>query len=299
MKKRLFLTSIFFLLLIIIVPTFGRYVGKEIKDYYLISKNFYFNADKLEPNSIVYQVENWSGVDSYSVTFNMNSYKNNTEYAQTDIEYNITYSCSENVTCTISKTKGIIYAKEHTDSFTVTITPITPLNDDEKAWIDVTANATSPYTKTLKGRFNIVVGKMGLAYEIIDEENSTFFEVSITNTLDYYTVRNAFNDYNAGDKIDINTYLNLTDEEKQNCASAITTINFDPNTVLLDMTTTAYLNAININKTTINDYEYINGLSFKIDALSSYRVRFYKVNSKEDYTYPFKNETSIVNVEFV
>ena len=297
-KKTIIIFSIFFLVLIGVVPTLGRYVGNEIKNYYLSSKNFYFNGDKLEQNGIVYQVENWSGVDSYSVTFNMNSYKNNTVYSETDIEYKINYSCSDNVTCTIDKTESIIYASEHTDSFTITITPINPLEDNEKATINVEATSISPYTKTLKGTFNVVVGKMGLAYEILDEKDSTYFEVSITNTLDYYIVRESFNDYTVGYKIDIDEYLSLSDEEKAKCASSITTINFDPNKVLLDMTTTAYLDAIETSKTTIDNYEYINSLSFKIDALQSYRVKFYKVDSTKDYTYPFINENSIVEVEF-
>lgn len=297
-KKIIIIFAIFFLILIGTVPTLGRYIGNEIKNYYLSSKNFYFNSDKLEPNGIVYQVENWSGVDSYSVTFNMNSYKNNTVYSETDIEYEITYSCSSNVTCTITKEQSVIYATEHIDSFTVTITPIKPLEDNDKATINVEAKSTSPYEKTLKGTFNVVVGKMGLNYEIIDEPSSTYFEVSITNTLDYYTVREAFNDYPVGYKIDIDEYLSLSEENKNKCASSIATINFDPNVVLLDMTTTAYLESISTTNTVIDNFSYINGLSFKIEAQSSYRVKFYKVDSSKDYTYPFKNENSIVNIRF-
>lgn len=298
MKKiKIIIFSIFFLVLICFVPTLGRYIGKEIKNYYLNSKNFYFNSDKMQPDGIVYQVENWSGVDSYSVTFNMNSYKNNTVYSQSDIEYNINYSCSENVICEIDKTTSIIYSKEHTDSFTITMTPVNPLEDNDKATINVEAVSTSPYTKTLKGTFNVIVGKKGLSYEIIDEPNSVYCEVSITNTLDYYVVREAFGEYPVGYKIDIDTYLSLSQENKEKCASSIATINFNPRILLLDMTTQAYSNAINVTKQT-NEYEYINGLSFKIDALSSYRVKLYKVDSKSDYTYPFINESPVVNIEF-
>lgn len=297
-NKKIIIFSIFFLVLICFIPTIGKYVGKNSKEYYLNSKNFYFNSDKLEEHGIVYQAENWSGVDSYSVTFNMNSYKNNTVFSKTDIDYNILYSCSSNVNCTISKTSGTIYSSLHTDSFTVTITPRTALDDGDRAWINVTTNAVSPYTKTLSGTFNIVVGKMGLSYEIIDNENSPFFEVSITNTLNYYVVRQAFGSYSVGDKIDIDTYVALSPANQGKCASSIVTLGFDPNIVLLDMTTTAYLNAISTTQTAISNFDYINGLSFKIDALSSYRVRFYKVDSRQNYTFPFENHTSIVNVAF-
>lgn len=297
-NKKIIIFSIFFLILICFIPTIGKYVGKNSKNYYLNSKNFYFNGDKLEENGIVYQAENWSGVDSYSVTFNMNSYKNNTEFSKTDISYDISYTCSSNVICTINKTSSVIYSSLHTDSFTVTVTPRISLNDGDKAWINVTATSTSPYTKTLTGTFNIVVGRMGLSYEIIDNENSPFFEVSITNTLNYYVVREAFDSYSIGDRIDINRYVSLSDTNKAKCASSLVTLGFNPSIVLLDMTTTAYLNATNTTQTAINNFSYINGLTFKIDALSSYRVRFYKVDSRQNYTFPFENHTSIVNVTF-
>jgi len=297
-KSKLIILLIIFLMLITIVPTLGRYVGRELKNYYLSTKNFYFNADKLEENGIVYQVENWSGVDSYDVTFNMNSYKNNTVYSESDIEYDIKYSCSDNVNCTITKTKGIIYSEKHTDSFTVNLTPKKSLNDGDKAWVEVEATSTFPYKKTLKGKFNIAVGKTGLSYEIIDKEHSKYFEVSITNTFDFYTAREDYGNYKKGEKIDIDTYLNMTETEKQHFASSIVTIDFSPVTALLDMTSTAYLNALETKETTLNNYNYINSLTFKVDALSSYRVKFYKVDSTKNYTYPFVNEQSIVNVTF-
>jgi len=298
LKKKALILSIFFLLLIVLVPTLGRYVGRELKNYYLMTKDFYFNADKLEQNGIVYQVENWSGVDSYSVTFNLDSYKNNTVYSKNDIEYEITYACSDNVICDITKTSGIIYAEKHTDSFTVTLTPVSPLDDGEKATIDVTVKSTAPYEKTLKGKFNVVVGKMGLAYEIIDEPNSTYFEVSVTNTLDYYVCRETYDKYESGTKIDIDTYLSLPEEEKTHFASSIVTIDFSPEEALLDMTSSAYLNALSTGSEKLDGHSYINNLSFKVDALSSYRVKFYKVDSTKDYTYPFENEESIVDVTF-
>jgi len=297
-KVKIIIFAIFFLAFITFPPTLGKYVGKGIKNYYLNSKNFYFNSDKLKEDGIVYQVENWSGVDSYSVTFNMNSYKNNIVYSESDIAYDISYKCSSNVTCEITKSNGVIPSNKHTDSFIITLTPKSPLNDNEKATIEVETTSTSPYKKTLKGIFNIVVGKMGLSYEINDEANSPFFEVAVTNTLDYYVVRTDFDKYKVGDKIDMRTYLSFSDIEKSYCASSVVTVEFDPNIVLLDMTSTAYLNSIEKEEIKIKNDSYINKISFKIDALSSYKVKFYKVDSKKDYTYPFLNNESIVDVSF-
>ena len=48
----------------------------------------------------------------------------------------------------------------------------------------------------------------------------------------------------------------------------------------------------------IDNYSYINGISFKVDALSSEIVRFYKANASMNYSYPLGSVNSIVNVIF-
>lgn len=278
--------------------TLGRYAYFEIRNFYLASKNFYFNSDKLSDIGSNYQVDNWSGADSYVVTFNMNSYKNNKVYAESDISYDISYSCSSEVICESTKDSSTIYTDKHTDSFSITVTPEVPLKDGDSVWLEVTAKATSPYEKTLKGKLVIKVGKMGLSYEIEDVANRPYLEVNITNTLDFYTVNEAFDSYNVGDRLDINTYLNLSAENKEKCSSVIITIHFDPNVVLLDMTTSAYLRATSTSTTIISNYNYINELSFKVDALSSEVVKFYKQNTSKNYTYPFGSEDSTITVSY-
>ena len=95
------------IILLILLPLFligtaaGRYVYVEIRDFYLASKNFYFNSDKLNDPMARYQIDNWSGVDEYPIIFNMNSYLNNKKFAKSDITYSVTYSCSSHLTCHI------------------------------------------------------------------------------------------------------------------------------------------------------------------------------------------------------
>ncbi len=282
--------------LFLITSTIARYVYIEVKDFYLSSKNFYFNSDKLDNPMSRFQIENWSGVEDYPIIFNMNSYANNKKYSDSNIEYNVNYSCSSNLTCQISNNYGTISTDDHTDSFIITLTPNGRLEDGDEAWLEVTANATSPYTKTISGRFVLKVGKMGISYEIVDKVNQPYFDLNITNTNDYYMVKSAFGDYSVNDKIDINTYLSLSNENKEKCASTIISLSFNPNDVLLDMTNSNYLNATSVTNTTINNYNYVNGLSFKVDALSSTVVRFYKNDTTNNYTYPFENNNSIINL---
>ncbi len=290
------------IILLILLPLFligttaGRYVYVGIRDFYLASKNFYFNSDKLNDPIARYQVDNWSAVEDYPIIFNMNSYANNKKFAKSDITYNVTYQCSSNLSCQISGTYGTIPASTHTNSFTITLHPEVQFQDGDEAWLEVTATSTSPYRKTITGRFVLKVGKMGIYYEIVDKANQPYFDLNITNTLDYYVVKTAFDGRAVGSKIDIDTYLALSDTNKEKCASTVIDLTFNPNTVLLDMTNVNYLNSTAHTTTTINNYNYINGLTFKVDALSSTVVRFYKQDATANYTYPFVTSTPIVTL---
>ena len=125
-KKIVYVFIAIGLLVVVLGSTYGRYVYLELREYYLSTKNFYFNSDKLTVNRAIYQVENWSGVDSYPISINLNSYKNNLEVCDSDITYVITKECSTNVVCSLSKTSGTIYKNVNTDNIVATITPATP-----------------------------------------------------------------------------------------------------------------------------------------------------------------------------
>jgi len=297
-NHRISIITIIILLLISFIATFSRFIYKEIQDTFFGSKSFYFNSDKLGEELQRYQIDNWNGVDPYNITFNMNSLKNNLVATDSDIAYDIKFTCSSNITCSSSKDSGVIYSTTNTDQFTIFSTPNQQLNDGDSIWIQVEATSTSPYIKTLKGRFVINVGYYGLSYEISDNENDLYLELKITNTLDYYVIKEAFNNYKVGDKIDIPTYLDLSEQNKNKCASASVLLEFDPNIILLDMTSNAYLNATSKSKTKINNYDYINGISFNIDAISSEYIRFYKTDITKNYKYPNSNNNSIIKVTF-
>ena len=94
------------------------------------------------------------------------------------------------------------------------------------------------------------------------------------------------------------TYQALSASEKQNCASAIITLRFDPNVILLDMTSEFYQNAFDIETVQINNYEYIKAFSFKIDAMSSSNIKFYKKTVSNNYSYPNENANSIITVTY-
>lgn len=278
--------------------TLGRYIYNDIRDFYLASKSFYFNSDKLTPLRGIYQIDNWSGVDTYTLTINLNNIKNNLVHAESDIEYEINYTCSNNANCSVSKTQGILYSEKQTDYFSATISPNTALTNKDEVWIEIVAKSTYPYKKTLSARFILKVGIPGISYSIYDEAKRPYFDLSVTNTTDYYLVKEAFGIYSINQRIDYNTYMSLSDNDKAKCALPLITLTFDPQVVILDMTNTTYLNAESYTTIQINNHSYVNSISFRIALESSEAVRFYKANANADYTYPIVNETSIVNFAY-
>jgi len=295
-KKQLLILFALAICLCSFIIIFGRYVTNDVKNFFVRSKEFYFYSDKLNEDISIFQIDNWSGVDDYILTINMNSRKNNIEATSYDIGYDIKYTCSDNVICQLSKTEGIIRSDTNTDFFNLTITPNTQLDTGDKVIVEIEATSKTNYTKTIKGRFTLVVGKENLSYQITDSSQSPYMELSLTNTLSYYIVDEAFDGYKIGQKIDGDTYLALSDENKRKCYSSVATIRFDPNEILLDITNENYAKATNIETITIDDKKYINSLTIGIDAISSINLRFYKREVEQDYTYPNINNSSIVKI---
>lgn len=296
-KKTYLLVGIIIIFSLLIV-TYGRYIFNGISDFYLSSKSFYFNSDKLTANRAIYKIGNWSAVDPYPITINLNNHKNNLLHANSDIEYEITYECSNNVICAVNSEGGILYESASSVSFNALLTPNGIFNDGDEAWIEITVRSKSPYKKILSGRFILEVGKVGLSYEIDDEVNRPYFDFRITNTLDYYTVKEDIEGFASGSRIDRTTYMNLSEADKSKCISALITLTFNPSVVILDMTNTAYLNAESHTTTEINGYDYVNSITFRMDSSASEMVRFYKADTSLDYTYPITNANSIVDFNY-
>ena len=295
-KKQIIIILIILLCSLSFVIVFGRYVTNSVNNFFLRSKEFYFYSDKLSEKKDVFQVDNWSGVDDYTIIVNMNSRKNNIQVASYDIAYDIKYTCSNNAICQLSKTSGIISKEDNTDSFNLTITPNTQLKTGDKVTVEVEATSKTSYKKTIKGKFTLVVGKENLTYQITDKPNNPYMDLRITNTLSYYIVDEAFGGYAQKDKIDIDTYLELSDQDKAKCYSNVVTMEFDPNEILIDITNENYQKATNVTTTVIDQKSYINSITLPIDAISSADVRFYKKDTSQDYTYPNANSESVVEV---
>ena len=278
---------------------FSRYILNLVNNYILETKGFYFNSSVLNVNDKGYSISNWNGVDSYTLTIDLNNRKSDSRYTKADINYNIYANCPSTVTCVLSKTSSIIYENDHTDSYQLIVTPINPFGSGEEVTVKTYVESSSPYKKRLSATYVIGVEKSKFSYEIVDEPYSKYLRLNLTNAITYYEVETAFGSHSVGDIIKIEEYATLTPAEQANCYSAIVTLTFDPTVVFLDMTDDDYLNRLSTNyqEQTINGFNYVKKFSFKVNATSTSTVLFYKDDITENYTYPIVNNSSIIQVD--
>lgn len=265
---------IIFIIVIFLTPRFvstAKYVYNAIHEHYLSSKDFYFSSDKLSINHTEYEItNNWSGAEPYVITVNMSSKQNDMSYTESDIDYSITYTCSDNVQCTLNKnTSTIVGTANHgvnEDYFTVSISPNgnSALGEGEKAWIDITATSTSPYSQTISGKLILEVGSAEITYEIIDAVNQPYLTVNITNS---------------------------------QSVGADITLTYNPEIVLLDMTSRFRLSSTNDDTQQLNGYAYLKSITSQVESLSTTTVRFYKNDSSQDYSYsPGSGITPVISL---
>ena len=266
-KRKIKVINLFFVLIIFMIIVFltpkmvstAKYVYNVIHEYYLSSKDFYFSSDKLSLNHSEYEItNNWSGAEPYVITVNMSSKENDMAYTEADINYEITYTCSNNIQCTLNKNTGTIVGRGNNgvneDYFTISITPAggSALGEGATAWVDITATSTAPYTQSISGKLILEVGSADISYEIIDAVNQPYLSVNITNS---------------------------------QSVGANVTLHYNPQVVLLDMTNRFYLNSTSNTTQQLNGYPYLNTITSYVESLSTTTVKFYKVDSTQNYSY--------------
>lgn len=285
--------------------TFGKYIYNVIDNYILETKGFYFNSSVLSINTKEYKVSNWDGANSYPLTIDLSNKKNAYVSTDEDIKYSVKITCSSDVTCASSMSSPIGYLyKDDADgivSFEITMTPNSGVvfSSGDTVEVNIEVTSLSPYKKKISAKYLIGVESKDFSYNIEDSAGDSFFILNLTNSIAYYEVSEAFENYSVGDMMNLEEYSVLSDENKEKCFSAIVTLTFDPSMFYLDMTNSTYLHRIPDSETTVdvNGYSYVNSYKFKIDATSSEKVIFYKVNPDEDYTYPLVNDTSVIDVD--
>ena len=279
------------------VFTFAKFISVKYHNYFLDSKHFYFTSNRLTDNNALYRVNNWSGVGSFTISFDLRSLKNSYVYTDYDIPYTTSATCPANVICQVDKPTGVIYtsSSSHSDTITVSVTPQRTFSENEQLTVHIVATSSSPYVKTLTADFQYVVGKQGVTYEIEDVANQPYMILKVTNAISFCKVVTAFGNYTVNTQLDNSVYRTLASVDKPKCVSQIINLQFDPHDLLLD-TTDRLIDSSTYSTTTISGVNYINDLTFNIAPVSTVAIKFYKVDPTIDYTYPITNSTSEVTV---
>lgn len=297
-RKASIIVLISLTIFLLISVTFGKYIYNVVDNYILETKGFYFNSSVLGINTKEYKINNWDGVNAYTLTIDLNNRKNTLKKTESDIEYNVTVSCSSGVNCTLTKDHDILRQSSDADSFQVVMSPTSNFSPGEVVEVTTTVTTTYPYKKVLSGKYYVTVETSNFTYNIEDAPKNKFLVLNLTNSIPYYQVETRFGSYRVGDLIGLEEFDTLTDAQKANCFSAIVTVNFNPQVLFLDMTDNTYIHRLSGSERTrsVNGYNYVYEYKFKVPATSSEKVIFYKADYINDYTYPIINSNSIVNV---
>ena len=295
-----------------IVPaaiTFSRYVYAKVRSDYFSTQEFYFNSDRLTPgNPAYFEMNNWSGGGRYPMLINIFTKKNTTEFTKEDVSYKITHEfqvCDKNgnpydhpeqlVEFTISKTSGVVRRDANNkDYFEIAVTPIAPLNNDDYIRIYLEVESESPYVEKLMGEIRIGISNLGMSCQIDDEPYSPYLSLLVTNTRDAYKADTNFysavlnKNYSLNDPITIPEYIQLEENNKKKCHSMNVELRFDPNVVVMDTTSSIYLDSSANGLTStvnMNGGQFVNYMKFHVNAEESREIKFYKKDASQDYTY--------------
>lgn len=258
--------------------TYAKYVSNSVLNYYLNSKGFYFRSDDLTTETKNNVDTSWDG---NKVSFTINNSSNKSLATEYDIEYEITCSIEETdstkvcylngtnsskVTQTLSadfackdttNNKDVSSLDEVTctkQGYTWTAFPSTSTNyfevvdingkDVDTANVIITATSTSPYKKTIKGKYTLNKDKSELGTLSLKYETKTHYENVI--------VTNSYNE----DKC-----IKLT---------------WNSDDLVID-NSDSY-------QTLTNDNNYINGVIFKLNKKDSTNFIFYKQDKSKTYS---------------
>ena len=247
-----------------LVVNYGKYVKEIIQMYYLRTKNFYFNSDKLTINGKTYEINPWSGQVPQTIEVNMSSLLNSLKSTNSDILYEVDCIADANSYCyfenrSTTHLSRTISSTSHSDNFNITVElrdGIEP-EDIKSVTVNVIARATAPYEEELKATFKLVIGNYGINYLIEDETGRLYFDSVVSNTLPTETVK---------------VRLSIADNEN---------IKIDMNNGILED-----LPAASITKTRLIDgKEYITAITFEVPPKSSIMVRYYKKITGSNYTF--------------
>ena len=257
----------------------------------------------------------------YQIHYEYKAFKaNGEEYPLSTVDFYLRDSGKANIPLNAAQTitgMNILTTANYEDLFYFALKTTTALNSKDYVWVKITATSTKPYVETLTGEFKLIIGSKNVIYKIEDAPYNPYAQLIITNELDSYV-----NKSDSNDVLSIDEYLALTDAQKENYYSKKIELSFDPTKVVLDTTSDVYIEAISNSDTTdlgygtvvktyddidnqtgneiqtTESHQFVNYISFYIEAEESKVIKFYKINASQDYTYDSDDDYLVVNVSY-
>lgn len=246
----------------------GRFVYNNVKDLYFVSKKFYFRSDVLDTGNPTFTYSNWGGVETYPINFNLYSYQN--ESLKLNYDLNYTLSCTSNsnkVRCAINSENGgtslsgTILSTSNIAAISIYVIPLEAITSSDDIQVTITAKAIGEYEKTISATIKLKISSKLSTFYIKDSIGSDYAVTTVTNNNEQYT----------------NVVLE-----------------FDPKVVRMDMADEAYIDKISIETEKIDGTDFVKKIKFKMPKESTYDIKFYKLDSSQNYTYPRGNNISII-----
>ena len=258
---------------------YGRYVKDVIESYYLRSQNFYFSSDKLTIHGKKYEINPWSGKKKYDISISISNMLNSLKGTTTNITYEVSCTGNAKVDCYLNSPgttteRRTILSSSESDNYVITVAPKNGVNfvNGEAVSVVVTATSITPYKETLSATFTLIIGEYGLNYEIEDEVGSVYFMSLVTNALETNSARVTLT-------IDPN-YIDF--------------ISFDMANAVLSLDGTTYTTTV-----ASDGKNYINSVTFILDAKSSMMIKYFKKDISKNYSYVLgDNSNPIVRFTF-
>lgn len=217
---------IFNIIVLVVIPCLiiGTSVAKYIKerevDTAYNAKSFYFESDLLEENIADAEYSYAQGIDS--ITFYLKNNADSLRYSEVDINYTVTLKKAD----TVVDTKTGTIPKGEVNAVAVQFD-----NLDAGEYV-VTAEATSPYSKTLTGKFTLAGVDKTLTWDLVDSANSPIVEITVTSEgyegLITITYPEGIQPDNTDEKLETVTSTYVTSNFKKNSSYTYTFFKNNP-----------------------------------------------------------------------
>lgn len=266
------LVSLIGLRILIEVPTYARYAGSAVWNYYLESKGFYFDSSTLAKDNVN---TNWDGG---SVHFDVKNSQSSLLASGYDINYKVTCNIKNNInaSCLLNNTNS--------NTFTGRLSSYEECVDlkgkDNVRNLDFNTCVNRGY------EYRNQETKMDMYFDIVSDEEIKSAEVEIVLESTYPYKKTIKGDFILNKGLNDLGNMGIIYNEYEDYSRVIVNNSFNENKcVKLSFDTRDFkIESNNIENYTDDESGYIKDIKFNIDTNSYKDFIFYRVNKENSYS---------------